>query len=141
MIAMPNLDFVVAPNLKGQAVVCWNRFVNDQFNLYACNLLPDGTNCSDRYDDINPVVSDNKNFNIFPNPFNQQINIVIPYSENNNSKFSLKIYDVNCKLVLNQELTNASARQINTAFLSKGLYYYNIISNNSIMNKGMLIKE
>ncbi|MBP7497123.1 MAG: T9SS type A sorting domain-containing protein [Bacteroidales bacterium] len=142
MVAMPNLDFVVVPNIKGQAIVCWNRFMNNQFNLYACNLLSDGSNCSDRTGGMNNINARKNNIKIYPNPFNSEIKIDLPEDIlNKNSCFVLRIYDITGKSVINKSFHPSISSTINTNYLNKGLFYFNLIKDDLIIDKGILVKE
>ncbi|WP_418603153.1 T9SS type A sorting domain-containing protein [Hwangdonia sp.] len=91
-----------------------------------CNAgTPDGTLSID--DDFNM-----NNVLITPNPFNRNISIKLPLSYNN-SEFTIKIYDLNGRLVLDKQYSSISGT-INISSLNKleqAPYLLKVINNKS----------
>jgi len=81
------------------------------------------------------VKNETINFNVYPNPVNDVLNISI--SENNTS---ISIYDVIGKTVSEMELINGN-NILNIEILNAGVYFYSIKRNGvSIETKQLVIK-
>lgn len=84
---------------------------------------------------------DNKKSNelisIYPNPFTQSINVV---SNSENSNLELKIYNVLGTEILNKKITNKETN-INVNNLSSGIYIYNLIENNNVIQTGKIVAK
>ena len=76
-----------------------------------------------------------KNVNIYPNPFNNELNIL----NNNNEFYEIILYDLLSKKVLNQ--TFSSSTTVNAKLLSTGIYIYEMRNKNGIIQYGKMIKE
>lgn len=72
---------------------------------------------------------------IFPMPFKNQLSI----SAHNNTPVELTIYNCNSQKIM--EHTFSGNTQLNTDFLSKGMYFYVLRDKKGIVNKGKIIKE
>jgi len=75
---------------------------------------------------------------IYPNPANNYLNINFPNSFSD--PFDVNIYDLNGKLVFNQQLFNLK-NTINLNDLKSGFYTYNITNKTSILKEDKLIIE
>jgi hypothetical protein len=78
----------------------------------------------------------------YPNPFNPNTKIRFSVT-NNNSKTSLKVYDVLGNLVeilVNDNLAKGSYEAtFNAANLSSGVYVYQLQNGNSLLSKKMVL--
>ena len=72
--------------------------------------------------------------NIYPNPNNGEFAISL-----NTVKATVKIYDVNGKLIIN-EIQNSTRKNYDLSNLQSGIYIVKIISNNEITTKRITIK-
>ena len=80
----------------------------------------------------------NRNFRIFPNPFENQI--IFEYSGSGNEKMILKIFSSNGKSVYNAPLSG-QANFVDIQHFSSGLYHYIITGKKGIvLGKGRLVK-
>ena len=79
-----------------------------------------------------------KLISIYPNPANNYLNINFPNSFSD--PFDVNIYDLNGKLVFNQQLFNLK-NTINLNDLKSGFYTYNITNKTSILKEDKLIIE
>ena len=74
---------------------------------------------------------------IFPNPFTSYISINYKIDE----RLNFKLFDVNGKLIYNDDLIfNSNRKEINLSTLSRGFYFVTIKSKNSTFNT-KLIKQ
>ena len=77
--------------------------------------------------------------NVFPNPANDNLTI----SHNLTTKdgiISLEIMDVMGRVLMNKTINNTN-NQIDINQLSSGLYFYNIIQNDKMVQSGKLVVE
>ena len=84
---------------------------------------------------INALSDNNNKLNIYPNPIADKINIQIY----NNEPSEIIIYDLSSRKLLEQTFTNTTT--INTEQLAKGMYLYEVRSENGIIKKGKVIKQ
>jgi len=96
-------------------------------------------------DNVSQKINDNinsENFvQVFPNPFTNNLNI---YLHNfTNTKVYFKIYDVNGRLMYNQNsIVNGSLfRDINTQLFSKGVYLFSIQTGNGFKSVKKILKQ
>ena len=85
--------------------------------------------------DIDQAINGNY-CNIYPNPNNGKFTI----ETNSSSKQTVQIFDVNGRLVLTQNISGMIST-INANVLSNGIYNINIISNEGIVNKRLIITK
>lgn len=78
---------------------------------------------------------DKTSFGIYPNPFNNQLNI----SSNNDNLITFSLYNYFGQLV--EKLTFKNDFSINTEYLSKGLYFYEIKHSDYTRQTGKVLKE
>lgn len=73
--------------------------------------------------------------NLFPIPFKNELNIQI---DNFEKKCIFKLFDINSKLLFDSNFINQV--KFDTQNLREGIYFYEIIVNNSVFSKGMIVK-
>lgn len=93
---------------------------------------------------ISEVVSDYKLFQNFPNPFNPETNIKFSLSEN--TGVSIRIYDINGRLVrilINNVKLSAGIYSVtfDAKNLSSGIYFYKFEAGNFIDIKKMILTK
>jgi murein tripeptide amidase MpaA len=76
-------------------------------------------------------------FSIYPNPGNGIIDVVIPAGS---FKQTLKVFDLNGKIILNQIVT-PGARKLNLTQLPAGIYYMQISDGINIRNRKFIIAK
>jgi hypothetical protein len=87
---------------------------------------------------IQNIVTENKSFNLYPNPNNGTM--LLDYKINQGDKGMIKIYDLTGKLMFSYELNaNTDQMQINNADLNNGIYMYDIIVNNKTVKTDKLV--
>ena len=88
----------------------------------------------------------NASYTLYPNPFNENINIEIQSNRGVRSSYQIQIINQYGKMVedrtinLDQVSTTAKLQVEDLSNLSSGIYYLNVISNNKILYKTMLVK-
>ncbi len=82
---------------------------------------------------IEQFISNKENINIYPNPNNGSFVI----ETNTTTKQTMQVYDVNGRMVLSQTLTGKT--NIDASSLNEGVYNINIISNEGVVNKRLVI--
>ena len=81
-----------------------------------------------------------KEFNVFPNPASDVVNVTF---EANNADYSVKLVDLQGRVIANQNLSNLSGTQvisIPTSTVAKGSYIVSITSNGMTSTKSVVIK-
>ncbi|MDT8412765.1 MAG: T9SS type A sorting domain-containing protein [Vicingaceae bacterium] len=77
--------------------------------------------------------------NVFPNPAND--NLTISHNlETKNGIISLEIMDVMGRVLINKTINNTN-NQIDINQLSSGLYFYNVLQNDKMVQSGKLVVE
>ena len=99
---------------------------------YVC-VTEDSTNCNP----INQVNSyfNKKAFSIYPNPFNDRINIKTEETE----ECTLIIYDIIQRKILIKKFSQEII--LNTETLERGIYFYSLTKNGLQLKAGKLVKE
>lgn len=87
-------------------------------------------NCGNGVNELNE-----SGINIFPNPFNNELNISIK----DNEKSQIILYDLSSRKLLQQTFTNTTT--INTEQLAKGMYLYTVRNKNGTIKNGKVIKQ
>ena len=88
----------------------------------------------------------NASYTLYPNPFNENINIEIQSNRGVRSSYQIQIINQYGQMVedrtinLDQVSTNAKLQVEDLSNLSSGIYYLNVISNNKTLYKTMLVK-
>jgi hypothetical protein len=88
-------------------------------------IAPTGTN------ELIPV----QNISIFPNPFNDKLNIHFEISK----PVELSLYDIVSRKLLRQRIGHSTS--ISTSFLMRGIYIYEVFEMDRLLKRGTLIKE
>ncbi len=76
---------------------------------------------------------------IYPNPATNLINISM--SDNDNRKINFIIYSIDGKVIKQGSLQNKTNNSIDISGLQSGLYYLNIMGNESILLNEKIIKQ
>ena len=71
----------------------------------------------------------------YPNPFSDKLNIFV----SNNSPSEITLFDITFRKLVTKTFTNLVS--LNTSDLKKGIYFFEIIGNGRIIEKGKAIKE
>ena len=87
---------------------------------------------------IQTITSLSSGINLYPNPTNGILNIVISSELAGNT--SIEVYDALGKLVVKETLTNETTT-INTTKLTDGMYVYKVINNNKAIKIGKIVKH
>ncbi len=74
-------------------------------------------------------------FEIFPNPFRDNLNI----NSSDNELSEIILYDIASKKIIQKQFTGSVI--LNTEQLEKGLYLYEVVGRNGLMKKGKLLKD
>ncbi len=74
-------------------------------------------------------------FEIFPNPFNDKLNI----HSNKNEVSEIILYDITSRKIITKKFTNEIS--LNTEQFSKGIYIYEIKSGDRVIIRGKILKE
>jgi hypothetical protein len=80
-------------------------------------------------------VKNTDNFNLFPNPFSDKINITVKRNE----LIEVNLFDVTARKIFSQSFTTSTS--INTEQLAKGIYLYEVRNKNGVIKKGKVVKE
>ena len=75
-------------------------------------------------------------FNIYPNPTDDKINVVLNYKNGNNR---IQLRDLSGKLIMEKEINNQD--QIDLRDLNQGLYLLTILSNNEIIGFERIVRK
>jgi hypothetical protein len=79
--------------------------------------------------------SSTTNFSVFPNPVTDKLTI----TTHSNSLSEIILYDITSRKLLQEQCTNTLT--LNTSQLSKGIYIYELRTNNGIIKKGKVVKD
>ncbi|MFH0866810.1 MAG: T9SS type A sorting domain-containing protein [Bacteroidota bacterium] len=131
----PNQDFDAVATNTGQAIVAWDRNTGSNYNVFACNLLSTGDNCT--LPDFINNFSENMSVNLYPDPITE--NSVLEVS-NYNKKYSLEIYNASGKMVYALTNQSNSIVPIYREQYNKGIYFWKIISEDGKTFCGKFIK-
>lgn len=77
----------------------------------------------------------NPNLLVFPNPFENKINITVK----GNELLEVSLYDVTSRKIFNQSFANSTT--INTEQLAKGIYLYEVRNKSGVIKKGKVVKD
>jgi photosystem II stability/assembly factor-like uncharacterized protein len=97
------------------------------------NIYLDNINIFNSTIGIQQYKDGSEQVNIYPNPNNGTF-VIEP---NSNTKHTVYVYDINGKLLLNQVIYGKT--NIDASILNEGVYNINIISNEGVTNKRMVI--
>ncbi|CAN5319045.1 hypothetical protein BH10BAC1_BH10BAC1_11890 [soil metagenome] len=87
---------------------------------------------------ISSLENTNESVTIYPNPFSDQINILLNTLEIN--KCELLIYNVLGAEIMNTMITNQTT-VLGTSELPSGIYFYKVISNDKIIQSGKIVSQ
>lgn len=112
----------------------YDGYVNISYGLV--NFMPLAGSCPQigvGFD--TPATSNVLSTSIFPNPFNNKIEI-----KNENNKVSeVILFDITARKMLQQKFTNSVS--LNTEQLAKGIYVYEVRCGSDVCKKGKLVKN
>jgi hypothetical protein len=74
-------------------------------------------------------------YSVFPNPFSNEITV----NTTDKKSCEIIIYDITSRKVIQKKLSNST--MINTSELGKGVYIFEVRSNNTVLRKGKIIKD
>ena len=124
-------NYWCTPDSASTAAVIYDGYDNVSYGLVS--FLPADSTC---YLNTGISINEIRQFSaaVFPNPFNEQLNIKI--QSNEVSEFTL--YDIAAKKLLQQKFTNSVS--LNTGQIEKGIYIYEVRNKNGTSAKGKVIK-
>jgi hypothetical protein len=97
------------------------------------NMIGNGNNCTTATNEIFEV----RNLKVYPNPFNEYLS----FEMIDNQSVNIELFDVLGRKVKSLNVDNADTfYQINTDDLQPGLYFYTLLKDNQIVEKGKVIK-
>jgi len=85
--------------------------------------------------EVTKIYNPLKEFNIYPNPFNDIIN----FNFNEKNAFQIRIYDLLGKSIFSQNVSN-SDKEMDLSFLPKGIYLLQIKTKNKVTYKKIIKK-
>jgi hypothetical protein len=127
----PNYDFDAVASNTGEAIVSWNKVSGSYYQVYSCNLLSDGSNCTPPTS-INSVY-ESQDIYVWPNPAENIINIDL--TENS----TLFLYNTLGELVSSMQATQGN-NVINIADFPAGIYIL-CVNNSKGFGRVKIIKE
>ncbi len=77
----------------------------------------------------------NSGIHIYPNPFKDNLNV----TAENNELFEIIIYDITSGKILQHQFTNSV--RLDTKWLAKGIYLYEVKNQQGLIAKGKLLKD
>lgn len=117
--------------LDGRAFTTTGTFLTDAINL----VMPAG--CLGM--SVNEKDNTTNSLSIYPNPFSNQLDIVINTSTSL-ANADLYLYNVLGEIVITKSITKQITR-ISTEHLPSGIYFYKMVSNEKTMQSGRLISQ
>lgn len=131
----PNQDFDAVATNSEQAIVAWDRNTGSNYNVFACNLLGTGDNCTPP-NSINEL-SENVEVNIYPDPVTENSVMEV---KTGNQYYSLEIFDATGKLFYFIKKSGNNIIPIYTETLSNGIYFWKITLEDGRTASGKFIK-
>jgi len=104
-----------------------NTYYHAYFYIDDVSLTP----CATGINEANKNIS----INITPNPFADKLNVTIKEKES----MKITLYDITGRKLFNQSFSNSVS--INSEYLEKGIYIYDVRNKNGVIKKGKLVKE
>lgn len=102
------------------------------------NFLPLASNCQQIILGVDDFVSSTNNeIEAFPNPFANSVTINV--KNTGFEKLQVVLYDMTSRKILQQEFIASTT--LNTEFLDKGIYIYQIVNKSRVVGSGKLIKN
>lgn len=135
----PNYDFDAVSTNAGEAIVAWNRLTGSTNDIFACNLLSTGLNCSP------PVfiqeTQENNEINIYPNPVENTLTVQFSSTTNANENDIFCVFDITGKLILKTTVLPLIENAINTEEIANGMYVFELKNKQEVLQRGKLIKQ
>jgi hypothetical protein len=137
----PNYDLNPSATNKGEAIVAWNKINGVLSQMYICDLLSDGTTCSNPTG-INELKATGEGVSVYPNPSKGVYTVAIKNYQLKIKNF-VEVYNVLGQQVYSNSLVIPnSGFQIDLTAQPTGIYLYRVISENGeLIGTGKLIKE
>lgn len=108
-------------------------------NYYRLNQMD--LNGNTKYSDIiNVTVKTHDQVAVYPNPFQENINIDI-INTNLSNLYSVQIYDLSANLLVNAELSSTNTNKLNLSNLNSGTYLMRVFSGNNLIYSSVIIKD
>jgi len=126
------LDLAGGVALVGRATTTSGALTVDSVNV---NITPDcGFLANTSFD----AATKSKTVTLYPNPFNESLNIVINGSEFSNAEFT--IYDTLGRKMSTSTITN-QVTTLQTENFPAGMYFYNVTANGKTIQSGKLLAK
>lgn len=119
----------------GQWVAVWQDKRNDEGDIYAQNIQPDGTLGAVATAIFNRNSIETRILEVYPNPFIDQLTINIGAQQ-----AILNIFDSKGNVVLITNI-NETSLTIDTSSLGIGFYFYSIVANSGQSYSGKIVKN
>ena len=108
-------------------------------NYYRLNQMD--LNGNTKYSDIiNVTVETPDQVVIYPNPFQENINIDI-INSNLSNLYSVQIFDLSANLLVNAELSSTNTNKLNLSNLNSGTYLMRVFSDKNLIYSSVIIKD
>ena len=108
-------------------------------NYYRLNQMD--LNGNTKYSDIiNVTVETPDQVVIYPNPFQENINIDI-INSNLSNLYSVQIFDLSANLLVNAELSSTNTNKLNLSNLNSGTYLMRVFSDKNLIYSSVIIKN
>lgn len=108
-------------------------------NYYRLNQMD--LNGNTKYSDIiNVTVETPDQVVIYPNPFQENINIDI-INSNLSNLYSVQIFDLSANLLINAELSSTNTNKLNLSNLNSGTYLMRVFSDKNLIYSSVIIKD
>ncbi len=106
-------------------------------NYYRLNQID--LNGNNKYSDIiNITAETHDQVVIYPNPFQENINII---NRNISNLYSVQIFDLSANLLFNVELASTNINEINLSNLNSGTYIMRVFSEGNLIYTTVIIKD
>ncbi len=119
----------------GQWVAVWQDKRNDEGDIYAQNIQPDGTLGAVATAIFNRNSIETRNLEVYPNPFIDQLTIGISAQQ-----ATVNIFDSKGNVVLITNI-NETSFTIDTSSLGSGFYFYSIVADSGQSYSGKIVKN
>ena len=108
-----------------------NPFID---NPYLATIIWGGTPAEDRWATLSTNSLELQEFNIYPNPAKDQVNVTIK----DNTETKIEIYSILGNRVLIKKINESMALDISS--LNSGLYLFKLIQNNMVTTKKLIVQ-
>lgn len=112
------------------------NYHNDMWRYVPDTTCPHLTPCSitTEISEVNP----RSNISLYPNPNNGNFIVSNLRPDKSGGTYDLRIIDVTGRIVFFQQINNSTQSTIDVSYLSNGIYYWQMVSNNNISDKGKI---